>query len=63
MRQGKNDLRRCPFCGNKHVRIVIGMNVGEKHHMVTCDRCTATVSFEEATNYLMCESYWNKRVN
>lgn len=57
----ENRLRPCPFCGNKHVRITTGIKVGDKHHMVLCDKCMATVCFEEATSYLNCEKFWNKR--
>lgn len=59
----ENKLRPCPFCGNKYMRIMVGTKVGEKHHMVACDKCSAVIAFEEATTYLMCEKFWNRRVD
>ena len=61
--RGENRLRPCPFCGNKSIRVVTGIKVTEKHHMVVCDKCSAIVCFEEATKNLACEKYWNKRID
>ena len=63
MRYLKRDgaLMPCPFCGNKYVRMITGIKVGTKHHMVACDRCEAIVHFEDASLYTSCEKKWNRR--
>lgn len=52
----------CPFCGNRSVRFVVGIGVTENQYMITCDYCTATVSFEDGTDKGTCAERWNKRV-
>lgn len=45
------------------MRIMTGIKVGLKHHMVACDKCGAVTHFEEWPMYLDCEKAWNKRVD
>ena len=57
----KNGLAPCQFCWNKEVRTIVGVGTGERHNMVVCDVCGATVSFEGKPQYLATAKAWNSR--
>ncbi len=57
----KNGLAPCPFCRNKEIRTIVGIGTGERHNMVVCDVCGATVSFEGKPQYLATAKAWNSR--
>lgn len=55
------ELKRCPFCGGRDVKLVKGYGVGREQAMVQCEMCGATVSFELSTTMHKCITQWNKR--
>lgn len=55
------DLKPCPFCSSREVKMICGLGTHEKQHMIICKSCGATVSFEDKVRYLAVEAAWNKR--
>lgn len=50
-------LKNCPFCGSKEVKIVRGVLIP----VVNCYKCGATVSFYKVNTEASIAVAWNKR--
>lgn len=56
-----SELKGCPFCGNRSVRTIEGRMGKSVHHMITCDTCLCTVSFEDKSMKNSAIKAWNRR--
>lgn len=53
-------LKSCPFCGNRKMKLARGTVMPLT--MVICDKCGATVSFQNKEDMANTVLAWNRRV-
>lgn len=53
-------LRPCPFCHHRHVRMTVGVGAGFRHHMISCEKCQAIVSFMDKPSAEDAAYAWNR---